>query len=112
MCPTNAEWTTLDNSLGGNSVAGGKMKSTGTSLWISPNTEASNLSSYTGLPGGYRYDNGTFSLIGNSGYWWSTTHYNANALYLRRLDYNIGSLIIDKNTYDRHGGFSVRLIKD
>jgi uncharacterized protein (TIGR02145 family) len=110
--PTDAEWTTLGTFLGGDEVAGGKMKSTGTSVWDSPNTDAINNSGFTGLPGGYRYDNGTFDRIGNAGFWWSITQYNDNALYLRRLEYDNGNLKIDKNTYDMHGGFSVRLIKD
>jgi uncharacterized protein (TIGR02145 family) len=110
--PSDAEWTSLGILLGGDAAAGGKMKTTGITRWTTPNTSATNESGFTGLPGGYRYDNGTFDRIGNAGFWWSTTQYDANALYLRRLDYNSGNLIIDKNTYDMHGGFSVRLIKD
>jgi len=110
--PTDAEWTTLGILLGGDAAAGGKMKTTGITRWTTPNTSATNESGFTGLPGGYRYNNGTFDRIGNAGFWWSTTQYDANALYLRRLDYNNGSLIIDINTLDMHGGFSVRLIKD
>lgn len=52
--PTDAEWTILTTCLGGESVAGGKMKSTGTSLWTAPNTAATNSSGFTGLPGGCR----------------------------------------------------------
>jgi hypothetical protein len=52
-----------------------KMKSTGTieagtGLWYAPNTDATNSSGFTGLPGGYRSNNGTFNLIGYNGYWW------------------------------------------
>lgn len=58
--PTDAEWTQLTDCLGGEPVAGGKMKSTGTSLWQSPNTAATNESGFSGLPGGYRSGFGTF----------------------------------------------------
>jgi uncharacterized protein (TIGR02145 family) len=76
--PSDAEWQVLLNYLDpitGNSIpniAGGKMKSTGTSLWESPNTDATNESGFTGLPGGYRNSIGTFVQIGTGGYWWSS----------------------------------------
>ena len=53
--PTDSEWTELSDYLGGDDVAGGKMKETGTTHWLSPNTDANNESGFTGLPGGYRH---------------------------------------------------------
>ncbi|MBU3714493.1 MAG: hypothetical protein FGM46_06040, partial [Ferruginibacter sp.] len=47
--PTDAEWTTLTDFLGSTSVAGGKMKSTGTQYWLSPNTGATNSSSWSAI---------------------------------------------------------------
>ena len=52
--PSDAEWTELINCLGGEDVAGGKMKAV-SALWYSPNTGATNSSGFTGLPGGYRF---------------------------------------------------------
>ncbi len=69
--PTNAEWTTLFDYLDGASVAGGKMKETGFANWIAPNTGASNLSGFTGLPGG-KFDEYYFSYLGEYGLWWSS----------------------------------------
>jgi len=62
--PTDAEWDALANFLGGSNVAGGKMKATGTAHWNSPNTDATNSSGFTGLPGGYRYYYGYFYSVG------------------------------------------------
>jgi uncharacterized protein (TIGR02145 family) len=108
--PTDAEWTTLTNFLGGQTIAGGKMKSTGTQYWISPNTSADNSSGFSGLPGGNRSSNGAFSLIGNSGYWWSSTEFNTDIARYRNLFYDDG--YVSRNGYYKTLGFSVRCIKD
>lgn len=73
--PTENEWTTLTNFLGGKSIAGGKMKTTGTNLWNSPNTGASNISGFSGLPGGVCSSNFSFMLINQQAFWWSSTEY-------------------------------------
>ena len=70
--PNDTEWTTLTDYLGGQSVAGGKMKSTG-SEWDRPNTAATNSSGFSALPGGYRTNYGSWGAIGFSGKWWSSS---------------------------------------
>ncbi len=69
--PSDGEWTTLTTFLGGESVAGGKMKAT--TLWNSPNTGATNSSGFTGLPGGIRNRFGSIFDIGFNGNWWSSS---------------------------------------
>jgi uncharacterized protein (TIGR02145 family) len=108
--PSDAEWTVLSDYLGGESVAGGKMKSTGTQYWQSPNTDATNESGFSGLPGGYRYINGTFNLIGYYGYWWSSTEYGTFSAWLRTLDYYIGDVY--GNYPSKTDGLSVRCLRD
>ena len=71
--PTDAEWTTLTTFLGGENVAGGKLKETGTTHWTTPNTGATNETGFTALPSGYRYIDGTFLTIFSMGIWWSST---------------------------------------
>ena len=73
--PSDAEWTHLTDYLGGQSVAGGKLKETGTSHWNSPNIGATNETGFTALPGGFRNYYGDFNYIGDYGYWWSATEY-------------------------------------
>ena len=108
--PTDAEWTTLTTCLGGQDLAGGKMKETGTAHWASPNTNATNPSGFTGLPGGYRYNNGTFNDVGGSGDWWSSSEDGtSNALY-RNLYYYFGSVYGYTNY--KADGFSVRCLRD
>jgi len=109
--PSDAEWSTLATTLGGASVAGGKMKEAGTVNWAAPNTGADNSSGWTGLPGGSRnYDDGTFSNAGLEGYWWSATEFNTSTARYRFLFYNLGS--IDRNNASKRDGFSVRCLRD
>ena len=65
--PTDAEWTILTTYLGGESIAGGKLKETGTAHWNSPNTGATNETGFTTLPSGLRYYDGSYFLIGYDG---------------------------------------------
>jgi uncharacterized protein (TIGR02145 family) len=108
--PTDAEWTVLIDYLGGTNVAGGKMKEVGTSSWNSPNTEAANTSLFTGLPGGYRSNNGSYYFIGYYGYWWSSTEYGTSNAWSRTLG---GSNGVAYRNYDgKELGFSVRCLRD
>jgi len=107
--PTDADWTTLTDYLGGFSVAGDKLKETGTSHWIS-NTAATNSSGFTALPGGYRkYDGWGFESLGTEGRWWSTSLDldDATLLYMSSYGSSVGMFFCD-----RKFGFSVRCIKD
>ena len=108
--PSDAEWTTLTDYLGGAGVAGGKMKESGTTHWSSPNTDATNSSGFTGLPGGYRNYDGSFSIIGYFCYWWSSLEYNTTYAWYRELYYLDG--YANSYYYYKINGFSVRLIKD
>jgi uncharacterized protein (TIGR02145 family) len=107
--PTKAELTTLINYLGGEDVAGGKLKENGTLHWNSPNTGATNESGFTALPAGYCH--GRFLHIGNAGFWWSATLDNAfNQAW--RLWMTNDSSKADLNTQHLEVGLSVRCIKN
>jgi uncharacterized protein (TIGR02145 family) len=108
--PTDAEWSTLTTCLGGESVAGGTMKEAGTTHWNSPNTLATNSSGFTGLPGGYRYLNGTFNLVGYYGNWWSSSEGDTTIAWTRYLYYDNGNA--DRASSYKKLGFSVRCLRD
>jgi uncharacterized protein (TIGR02145 family) len=108
--PSDAEWTTLTTYLGGESVAGGKMKSTGTSLWLSPNTAATNESGFTGLPRGNRSNNGTFYSFGYFSQWWSSSEFTTVSAWTLVLSYNNGNAT--RTPGSKSAGFSVRLINN
>lgn len=106
--PSDAEWTTLIDYLGGTNVAGGSMKSS--DFWNSPNLGATNTSGFTGLPAGARYNSGFFFNIGDRGAWYSSTEIDASTAW------NIG-LRFDKTWAYRANGYktegcSIRCIKD
>jgi uncharacterized protein (TIGR02145 family) len=108
--PSDAEWTTLENFLGGDGIAGGKMKAV-SNLWQSPNKAATNESGFSGLPGGCRgNDVSSYDAIGGYGYWWSSTEYSTADAWYRYLNYNGGSS--DRLDYNKRNGFSVRCLRD
>jgi uncharacterized protein (TIGR02145 family) len=107
--PTKAELATLINYLGGEDVAGGKLKETGTSHWNGSNTDATNESGFTALPAGYCH--GRFLHIGNAGFWWSATLDNVSSQAWRLWMTNDGSKA-DLNTQHLEVGLSVRCVKD
>jgi uncharacterized protein (TIGR02145 family) len=108
--PSNVEWTTLTDYLGGTIVAGGKLKETGTTHWASPNTGATNETGFTALPGGYRYLNGTFYYIGSYGFWWSATEIEATVAWSRNLYYSNSN--VTRISFSEGNGFSVRCLRD
>ena len=108
--PSDAEWTTLTDYLGGESIAGGKLIEPGTTHWQSPNTGATNVTGFTALPAGFHSGGGTYAYIGIEGIWWSSTEYNASSVWDRamisgHINVYIGS---DNKTF----GESVRCLKD
>jgi uncharacterized protein (TIGR02145 family) len=117
VCPTNwhipndGEWTTLTSYLGGSSVAGGKLKETGTTHWRYSHIEATNETGFTALPGGYRPNNGTCSFIGYDGYWWSSTEYSTTTLaWSRKMDCDYS--YANSNPAFKQYGYSVRCVRD
>jgi Fibrobacter succinogenes major domain (Fib_succ_major). len=110
--PDITEWTELTNFLGGDSIAGGKLKETGTKHWKDLNVRATNESGFTGIPGGYRSDYGIFEDLGYSGYWWSSTE-DPDAYgmaYVRGLSGSVKYSFI--NIFRKGDAAAIRCIKD
>ncbi len=111
--PTDGEWVTLLNFLGGKNIAGGKMKEQGLAHWSDPNTGADNSSGFSGLPGGERicilqlvfYDE--VQIFGN---WWSANGNSGEKASFFSLYYMspfVQSSIVGKTT-----GYSIRCIRN
>ena len=120
--PTEEEWQTLIDNLGGVGIAGGKMKETGTAHWASPNDFATNESRFTALPGGRApVSSYEFLRINVSASFWSSTEVTDDDL--TAWGYSLfnttppplpevtGGAISPWHD-DKYFGFSVRCVKD
>jgi uncharacterized protein (TIGR02145 family) len=123
--PTNEDWDILATNLGGTfvdeiisgsynvgwyTIAGGKMVAIST-LWGNQNTNINNSSGFTGLPGGIRRFEGTFTNMEviSAGAWWSTTETNTRLAWYRELT---GSTNLSRDAFEKTVGMSCRCIKD
>lgn len=102
--------TALTTYLGGESIAGGKLKEADTVHWLSPNTDATNSSGFTALPGGARrITDGAFGSVAMYGMFWSSTEADASLAWRRYLYSSSGSAY--RGSIYKHYGFSVRCVR-
>ncbi|OFX44207.1 MAG: hypothetical protein A2046_16910 [Bacteroidetes bacterium GWA2_30_7] len=112
VCPvgwhvaTDADWNTLITYLGGDSIAGGKLKEAGTSHWFSPNTNADNSSGFNALPAGSRMGGD----LGYTGIWWSATERISTAAWWYKTFYNEART--NRSSMGKSSGLSCRCVKD
>jgi uncharacterized protein (TIGR02145 family) len=94
-------------------VAGGKLKESGFTNWLSPNEGASNETGFTALPGGSKYfGDGSFEYLKSTGYWWTSSsfmNYKTSAWRVRMFYQNAEAKI---GAFSNPTGMSVRCIKD
>jgi uncharacterized protein (TIGR02145 family) len=116
LCPvgwhvaSEEDWNVLIINQDGLMKAGGRLKEKGTAAWKIPNTDATNETGFTALPGGYRSFEGAFNYIGVSGYWWTSTAYNESSVVFWNLRFRSGTIY--KYRGEKVCGFSVRCIKN
>ena len=109
--PEEEEWKQLADYLGGDTLAGNKMKAIST-LWNcnAKSIDTGNTSGFSGLPGGSCDYAGRFVQMGCFGYWWTSTAYNDRMAYLHGLTQGKPDLLMSVD--DKNIGFSVRCVKD
>ena len=108
--PGYAEWTNLTAYLGGDNVAGGKLKETGTTHWQSPNAGATNETGFAALPGSYRYYYDSFGYVGYIDIWWSSPENDTNSTWNRDMGCSYSKVY--RSYSDKEFGFSVRCMRD
>ena len=110
--PSNAEWSALETAVGGSSTAGTKLKAK--SGWNGSGNGTDDFG-FSALPGGGSYSfSGSFSNVGDHGFWWSSTendHYTKIYAYSRSMSYNRGDVDYNHGSY-RSYSFSVRCLQD
>jgi uncharacterized protein (TIGR02145 family) len=125
--PNDQEWATLikyldpeadSNAVGVESeIAGGMLKTKGTfeggtGLWLSPNTGATNSSGFSAVPGGARWEDGTYLVMHMHAIYWTSTEYDATSVWFRIFDYGLNSLYRDHSGVTKPMGLSVRCVMD
>jgi uncharacterized protein (TIGR02145 family) len=113
--PSDSELSILTNLLESDELAGGHLKQTGTlesgsGLWHTPNSGATNDTQFTGLPAGYSKWDGTYYSLGNHSHYWSSNEASEENAILRTLFFDWPDFML--NNYSKEFGFSVRCIKD
>ena len=119
--PSDTAWKELEMYLGMSQTdadninwrgtdEGGKLKEAGTTHWDSPNTGATNSSDFTALPGGFRYDDGSYGYVGGNATFWSSTEYTSGSAWTRVLANSLSEI---SRTYGyKDFGYSVRCVRD
>jgi len=108
--PTDAEWTTLTDFLGGESKAGGAMKATVS--WESPNTGATNNSGFNGLAGGALTNAGSFYYMGKISVWWTSTEnfLGPNIVFIRNLAWDKAN--VERSWHYKDNKYSIRCVRN
>jgi len=96
--------------LGGDIIAGGKMKFNDISQWKSPNIGSNNSSNFSAVPGGLRGIDGNFSFIGESAYFWTSSEYSPTTAFYRVMNHHLSTVV--RSSEEKIDGLSVRCIAD
>ena len=98
--PSDAEWTTLTDYIGGSAAAAGKLKAR--------NFGGTDEYGFSALPGGFGISGGPFGSIGEYGYWWSSTEASAEGIYNRQIG---SSVTMNRGQSAKNNFFSVRCLQ-
>jgi uncharacterized protein (TIGR02145 family) len=114
--PSDDEWSTLTNFLGGTNPAWSKLKSTGTLYWFDSNgyiPNSTNESGFSALPGGsggWYFGGDSFYQLSALGSWWSSTEVDINTAWSRSIGYMLEN--VNQDYSNKNQGLSIRCLKD
>ena len=112
----DSDWQTLLGYLGGEHIAGGKLKEAGYDNWLEPNTGATNESGFTALPSGGLLRDTYFEGIGTHCFYWSSS-LSIGGLFSDTVGNYLVLFYNSKNVTRMHEtgrkyGLAVRCVKD
>jgi len=113
--PSWEEWKTLIDAAGGSYYGTFALTESGTTHWVPPNSDATNITGFSVRAGGFR-ENGSFYqgpyIPGstNSEAWFWTS--NSNGVTKRKIRFSSGGMVNVDQSASPASGLSVRLIKD
>lgn len=107
--PSESEYAEMINYLGGENLAGIKLKEAGNVHFLSSNETATNLSGFTAMPAGYRV-NTSFYEKGYYAQYWTTTPSNATQSFFVDIEYDGEYAYLSDQNKNR--GNSIRCVKD
>lgn len=109
--PSQTEWQTLIDYLGGESLAGGELKETGFTFWANPNTGATNSVGFNARGTGRRnYSNGDYDFDQEEAHYWTSTNVTGQIAKTVTMSY-ISTEANSANGYMKQGS-TVRCVKD
>jgi len=122
--PSDTDWQTLIQRLGGYAIAGGLMKRSGSTFWLAPNSGATNASGFSAVGSGNRRsgfnnNNNTtfwyFRALAEEANWWSTTEASTKHAWYYQVGYASSVISRQREVYIESGtisyGMSVRCVK-
>ena len=124
--PSDAEWTQLENYVGsqseytcsGNSsyIAKALASTEGWNTYtyncvVGNDPSSNNATGFSAVPAGVCYGS-SFSIAGNSAYFWSSTQYASSPYYAYYRDLYYDNAGVSRYIYDKYYGYSVRCLRD
>jgi len=108
--PSDEEWQVLVDFVGGEEIAGTKLKAK--EGW-SEGGNGTDEYGFSALSGGTGLSGGSFYGVGKYGYWWSATatEYDASLAWFRGMYYNYANKV-EQNYYEKTSLLSVRCVQD
>jgi uncharacterized protein (TIGR02145 family) len=110
--PKASDWDSLSIYLGGSTLAGAKMKlaRTSSASWNSTIFNKENLSGFSAIPTGDRFNFSGFGNVGVGAYFWEATEASINNGIARTL--SDASSELATQSFSKKNGFSVRCVKN
>lgn len=110
--PSNAEWVRLTDELGGVEIAGGKLKTEGTTTWQTPNEGATNETGFNGLPSGSRGSGGAYDNLGTQCYFWTSTSAPSNDAFATYRGLSYVNAEVGDYRGDKRFSFAIRCVRN